>query len=322
MSRFPIHGAGEGGGRKLDDHGSLGKHLKMVLDAIDEAVICTDTGGHLTYLNKAAMKLTGGYSGHVLGQPWNELFTLIDDHGGVPVEDPFRSCIISGIAFTNGTGCILRTRAGREVFVEANTMPIYDDLDENRAVGAVMTLRDLTDISELLASVFRQAPLDVVTSLLDRQTFLRRLSSTLLNIQGGREHILMQIEVTPRGGDGSQQWLGIEETILRQTVALLASRIRDRDALGARDYGQFWLLLEHCDCDEGLIVARQLRDLIREHDFCVLGQVYRVDVHIGVVSLNKPYVKFDGILRTLEQACEMARTSEKGAILVVPNGFE
>ena len=318
MSMFSMLGAGRGK-RVCCESDAHAKYLQLTLDAMSEAIICCDAAGRLTFVNKAAMKLISCHSASVLGESWQSLFELIDESNGSVMDDPFRSCVISGVSLTNGMGCILRTSSRREVFVETNTVPVYDESDDRRAIGATMTIRDLTDISGLLASVFRQGPHDVLTPLLDESAFAERLSRALLTLQKPKEHILLQIEIAPSSRHQHQTWLGIDDVIDRQVVSLLASRIRDRDALGQRAKHRYNLLLEHCECDEGVELANQLRRVLMGHDFFIQGQSLKIEAYVGVVSLNQRYVRTDEIIRTVERACDMARSSTRGVILVVPN---
>ncbi len=318
MSMFSMLGVGKGK-RTCCESDAQAKYLQLTMDAMGEAVICCDAGGRFTFINKAAMKLISCHSERVLGQPWQEWFSLLDDQRGQLMEDPFRSCVVSGISFSNGQGCILRTRAGREIFVEANTMPVYSGEGGELIIGAIMTIRDLSDISDLLATVFRQGPHDVLTPLLDEKAFVERLSRALIGLQKPKEHILLQIEISLSPRYKNQTWIGVEDVIDRQVASLLASRIRDRDALGENGRHRYLVLLEHCECEEGIDLAAQLRDVVMEHEFFIQGQSFNIDARVGVVSLNQRYVRVKEIIRTAERACDMARSSRKGVILVVPN---
>ncbi len=300
------------------------RHMQQILDAMNEAVVATDAAGHLTFLNHAAMRLLGCHGATMLGRPWKSLFRLVDENSGMLLEDPFRSCVVSGSAFSNGSGCILRIASGRELFVEANTVPLFDGEGEERVIGAVMTIRDLTDISDLLATVFREGPHDALTALLDEESFERRLRGAMLNLRKGREHALVEIAIAPATGhDGRpQNWWGMEEAIFRQVATLLATRVRARDALCARGRRRFRLLLENCDCREGQRIARALRKRLVEWEFFIQGQHFGIEAHAGVVVLNRPYVALEELLETLRRTSDMAATSSEGVILLVPSERE
>ncbi len=318
MSMFSMLGTGRGK-RVCCEAEAQAKYLQLTMDAMSEAIICCDVGGRFTFVNKAAMKLISCCSDRVLGEFWQEWFSLVDEQSGQAIDDPFRSCVVSGLSASNGQGSVLRTKFGREVFVEANTMPVYDNTDESRAIGAIMTIRDLSDISDLLATVFRHGPHDVLTPLLSEHDFYERLSRALIGLQKPKEHILLQIEISLSPLYRHQTWIGAEDVIDRQVATLLASRIRDRDALGESGQHRFLILLEHCECDEGIELATQLREVVMGHKFFIQGQNFNLEARVGVVSLNQRYVRVNEMVRTVERACDMAKSSTKGVILVVPN---
>src|SRR6185369_1261822 len=56
-----------------------GELLRVTLQSIGDAVITTDTGGRITYLNKVAEGLTGWLQQDALGLPLENVFQIVNE---------------------------------------------------------------------------------------------------------------------------------------------------------------------------------------------------------------------------------------------------
>jgi PAS domain S-box-containing protein len=73
-----------------------GELLRVTLESIGDAVITTDTGGRITYLNKVAEALTGWLQQDALGQPLENVFRIVNEATGQPVESPATRALREG----------------------------------------------------------------------------------------------------------------------------------------------------------------------------------------------------------------------------------
>src|SRR5689334_20143902 len=62
--------------------------FRVTLRSIGDAVITTDTNGHITYLNEVAESLTGWSHTEALGQPLERVFRIVNEGTRAPVENP------------------------------------------------------------------------------------------------------------------------------------------------------------------------------------------------------------------------------------------
>ena len=112
-------------------------HL-FALDSLAEAIIATDTEGHITYLNAAAEHLTGAVATNVIGRPLQEIIGLVDETDrrllSAPVTD--RMAALSGVvraleaAGIEAEDVVLRRPTLDEVFLHLTG-------DDNRVKEAV-----------------------------------------------------------------------------------------------------------------------------------------------------------------------------------------
>lgn len=117
--------------------------LAITLDSIGDAVIATDERGHVTRMNAVAERLTGWPGRDALGRPLADVFHIVDEDAGRPVESPVDRVLRDGlvVGLTNHTLLISRDRTERAI---ANSgAPIRDP--EGTTRGVVLVFQDQTE---------------------------------------------------------------------------------------------------------------------------------------------------------------------------------
>src|SRR5450631_612171 len=100
------------------------ERAQVTLNSIGDAVVCTDVAGKVTFLNPIAEALAGWPANEAIGQPFADVFRIID------VLDRRRAVDLMGLVIeTNKTmnlaaGSILIRRDGTESAIEDSTAPI------------------------------------------------------------------------------------------------------------------------------------------------------------------------------------------------------
>ena len=64
--------------------------LKVTLNSIGDAVIATDTGGRITFINPVGQDLTGWKENDAIGIPVETVFHVVNENTRAPVENPAR----------------------------------------------------------------------------------------------------------------------------------------------------------------------------------------------------------------------------------------
>jgi PAS domain S-box-containing protein len=71
--------------------------LSTTLSSIGDAVVATDTAGRVTFLNPAAQSLTGWGQEEAAGRPLGDVFKIVSEDTGEPVEDPVTRVMKEGV---------------------------------------------------------------------------------------------------------------------------------------------------------------------------------------------------------------------------------
>ena len=117
--------------------------LATTLKSIGDAVIATDAGGFVTFMNPVAEALTGWNQEDAAGKPLKKVFNIINEETGKQAEDPatrvFREGVVVGLA--NHT--VLIAKDGTKYPIDDSGAPIRDD--KGNIMGVVLVFRDITE---------------------------------------------------------------------------------------------------------------------------------------------------------------------------------
>jgi PAS domain S-box-containing protein len=117
--------------------------LRVTLASIGDAVITTDAGGRVTFLNAVAEALTGWGQEQARGQPLEAVFPIVHEQTRRPVDNPAARVIREGVIIGLGNHTVLIARDGIERPIDDSAAPIRGTSGET--VGVVLVFRDITE---------------------------------------------------------------------------------------------------------------------------------------------------------------------------------
>ena len=118
------------------------KVFKITLQSIGDAVITTDTAGHVTYINGVGEKLTGWSHQDALGQPLERVFHIVNEATRLPVANPAARALREGVVVGLANHTILIKKDGAECPIDDSAAPIRNE--EGHVSGCVLIFRDVT----------------------------------------------------------------------------------------------------------------------------------------------------------------------------------
>jgi PAS domain S-box-containing protein len=119
------------------------EQLSTTLRSIGDAVIATDAGGLVTFMNPVAQALTGWQLAQAKGQPLEEVFQIINEKTRLKVESPVAKVIREDKIVGLANHTLLLARDGREIPIEDSGAPIRDEA--GHIVGVVLVFHDVTE---------------------------------------------------------------------------------------------------------------------------------------------------------------------------------
>lgn len=119
------------------------KWLSTTLESIGDAVIATDKEGQIIFMNPIARKVTGWSQEEAIGKTLLDVFNIINEDTGIPLEDPVAKVLKKDavIEMTNHT--LLITKEGTKLPIDDSTAPIRDE--NGSVIGVALVFRDITE---------------------------------------------------------------------------------------------------------------------------------------------------------------------------------
>ena len=113
------------------------------LSSIGDAVIVSDTSGHITFMNAVAEALTGWTRQEAMARPAQEVFHIVNELTREPVEAPIAKVLATGMTQGLANHTSLVRRDGSDLPIDDSGSPVRDE--DGRLLGAVLVFRDITE---------------------------------------------------------------------------------------------------------------------------------------------------------------------------------
>jgi PAS domain S-box-containing protein len=117
--------------------------LETTLTSIGDAVISTDTAGHIVFANPVARSLLRKTEGDLTGRPIDEVFQIIDETDRTKLENPVHKVLREGNIVKAINPTVLIGADGTEFPVDNSAAPIRGANGE--LMGVVLTFRDISN---------------------------------------------------------------------------------------------------------------------------------------------------------------------------------
>ncbi|MFA0834358.1 MAG: methanogen output domain 1-containing protein [Methanobacterium formicicum] len=118
------------------------KWLSTTLESIGDAVIATDKNGKLKFMNPVASQLTGWSHAEAIGQPLNDIFKIIHEETGKPVDDPVVKVVENDAIIDLPPQVLLINKKGEQIPIDDSSAPIKDE--NGGIIGVALVFRDVT----------------------------------------------------------------------------------------------------------------------------------------------------------------------------------
>jgi PAS domain S-box-containing protein len=117
--------------------------FEVTLASIGDAVIATDSSGRVTFMNGAAVGLTGWSSAAAVGRPSDEVFRIVNEATREPVESPIARVLRDNMIVGLANHTVLLSADGVERPIDDSGAPIRKRNGE--VLGVVLIFRDVSE---------------------------------------------------------------------------------------------------------------------------------------------------------------------------------
>jgi len=283
------------------------ERAQVTLASLAEAVISTDPGGRVVYMNSAAERLIGTPSERAGGLELNSLFTMKNQKSedtratdeSVPATPPSQ---------------LLERADGTSVAVSMTTTPLSSN---GNGVSNVVVIHDRTSEQRFLARLSWQASHDDLTGLPNRREFIRNLQGAIAQLGSrAKGHALMFIDLDQFKVVNDTCGHAAGDQLLSQMAVMLRSHMRATDVLARLGGDEFAALVMNCDIDQAAGVAEELRCAIERLNFTWDKRSFKLSASIGLVHLIDPSTTIEDALRAADVGCYTAKEKGRNRIQV------
>lgn len=277
--------------------------MQTCSDALSEGVLVIESRGRIVSMNRAAERLTGWTRAEALGLQHEEVlqwqglqrdFVWRQFQTTPPVQD-------SNVA----QDVMLQSRDGHRVKLRIRTlmMPGAEGLTQ-----VMLLMEDITEQTLLAEELEYRSSHDLVTGLLNRDEFERRLSVALGESRHDKiEYLLCYLDLDQFKivNDTLGHYAGDE--LLRQVASQIRAVARPGDAVARLGGDEFGLLLQDMDEPRGRVLIETLLETLRNHRFQWGNRQHSISVSIGVTSVNAETETTARALADADAACYAAK---------------
>ena len=295
------------------------ERAQVTLASIGDAVISTDAGGRIDYLNAVAETLTGWSAAEARGRPIADVLNLIDENTREPVENPLLRALGRRDGASPKDHSVLVTRAGLEVAIQESAAPICDR--HATVIGAVTVFHDVTQERRLTRALSYQASHDALTGLINRREFDTRLQRAVLSARAqASAHALLYVDLDQFKVVNDTCGHQAGDRLLRDVTGLLQTRVRAADTLARLGGDEFGMLLENCTLDQATRIAESVRQSLHDYRFVWGTSTLSVGASVGVVEIKSDTENVASVMSAADIACYAAKEGGRNRIHVYEAG--
>ena len=280
----------------------------ITLAALGDGVLTLDTHQRSRYANPSVSRLLDMPLGHLLGRSVVEILPFAPEI----IAKQENTTPIAGMHQPNdGNVHWIQRNEQENVAVRVSVTTLEED---NRHVGTVLVLHDVSQEQNYMKMLVWQQSHDLLTGLDNRSTFEKYLQKTL----GKQQATLLHLNLDHFKMINASYGHAAGDEILRQVCQQLRLALRESDVLARIGGDEFAVLLNHCQPHAAMQTAERLRKCV--HDLNVQWRQHNLHtgVSIGVVHIDPHHPNSDpqSLLSMSESACKHSKESGRNRITV------
>jgi diguanylate cyclase (GGDEF)-like protein/PAS domain S-box-containing protein len=235
------------------------ERAQVTLNSIGDAVISSDIGGQVTYLNPVAERMTGWSLEEAAGHPLAEVFRIIDGTTREAVRNPMALAIQENKTVGLTPNCVLVRRDGVEAAIEDSAAPIHDR--RGGVSGAVMVFHDVSTARALSVRMSYLAQHDGLTDLPNRILFNDRLTQAIALAQRHQQKLaLLYLDVDRFKHINDSLGHTVGDHLLQSVAQRLVASVRNSDTVSRQGGDEFVILLSEVrHAQDAAVAAEKVR---------------------------------------------------------------
>jgi diguanylate cyclase (GGDEF)-like protein/PAS domain S-box-containing protein len=276
-----------------------------VFENMTEGVIVLDDNRRIVDLNRAALEILG-----TLTPPIGRPITAIQGDLSRHIETLFRERKTQA-DFESGE--LIRKNYDMRIAVVQDR--------RGRAIGQVITLRDITERMRLYHNLHDLAIRDSLTCALNRRHFMDLGREEILHVHHDSDRSLAVIMIDVDGFKHVNDTFGhaAGDKVLIELAQDIQRQLRENDLFGRIGGDEFAIFLPNVTAEVAQRIARRISQGIEALRFSFIPQEIRISACLGVFTSKQsgPNMDIDTMLNEADIALYQAKRSGPGQVVLV-----
>ncbi len=285
------------------------KKMSLAIEYSPSLVMITDVTGVIEYVNPKLEEVTG-YQYHEIVGNRPDIFST----SGTPKE-VYKALWDTLLSGNEWCGDLCNRKKNGELFWSRQRIaPIC--LKPDQISHFVSVQEDVTEAIRISREVTYHATHDMLTGLLNRREFERRLQRVVETAAvDNTSHALciLDLDAFKVVNDTCGHLAGDE--LLRQLSSQLEAHLRKRDSLARLGGDEFGILMEHCSPTQAHRASTEILNLIESYRFQWEDNMMGVSASIGVVEINQDTQSVMDLMKQADQACYAAKDAGRNQMV-------
>ncbi len=181
----------------------------------------------------------------------------------------------------------------------------------------VLLAQDVTETRQMTELLHQQANHDELTGLRNRRAFATAMENNFKDpaTAAGNHLLFLDLDQFKVVNDTCGHIEG--DRLLIEISKLISSYVRPIDTVARLGGDEFSILMVSCSQQESLRKAEEIRAAVHDYEFHSGGEVFRIGVSIGLVSLDEDNVDLIELQQLADAACYAAKEAGRNRIHIV-----
>jgi diguanylate cyclase (GGDEF)-like protein/PAS domain S-box-containing protein len=291
------------------------ERLRITLDSIGDAVICTDAALSVNFMNPVAERLTGITERDALGKPLEEIYDPADEETGEKIAT---AATLAGLKqrVEHNSRAILSKQDGSRCSIREVVSPILNEKGE--LGGAVIVFQDFTDARTLQRRLAHAATHDSLTGLANRASLMSAMSTLLSGRKGtAPDDLLLFVDldnfkmINDTGGHAAG------DALLKRVADAIREATRAGDIAARLGGDEFAVILTDCDVETGTAIAERLIANVSALSTASGASLGQIGASIGLTTIGSDESDVDAVIARADRACYEAKAAGRGRVAVL-----